>query len=447
MSYLPRAQWSSYSSYVLVTTGSIVGLGNIFNFPFLVAKYGGIFVLFYILSSLFIAIPAMFAELLIGRRGKQNPVGAISIVAMESKATRYWRLIGWLCFVILFLTLSYYTVAVSMPLSYLIDNIGMLVNHRSTQFNTTDYVSISSHFFLLEICFLVFLLITMAVIVRGINRGLEGISWITVPTYFIILFLLVVYSAIYGDFWGAIKYVFQAPSEQPILPIAFAALMYAFFTLNIGMGSLMVYGSYLPYDVPLAQSTIIIVCLDALAAFLAYFTIFPLMLQSHSISQTETLSYQNIMTLFTGVPYGTVIATLFFLAAVIAAWTPTIAMAESATLTLIERFGISRLKGSILIAIGAIIVGTIVVLSYTKWPDVHMFSQWTIAGFIQNFASDIATPISAFLIAIFTGWVVKRSITESELEFYPFVYQLWRFSIRYLAPMVILIILLLVGFS
>lgn len=446
---LPRAQWSSYLSYILVTTGAIVGLGNIFHFPFLVTKFGGLFVLFYIASELLLTIPLLFAELLIGRRGKQNPVGAISILAMESGASLSWRYLGWLCFIILFLTLSYYTVSVAFPLGYLADTVKMLFT-QGTSINITsfDFNHLSSNFYGLEFCFLLFLILTMLVIIRGINRGLEGISLITVPTYFVILFLLAIFSSSQGSFIASVNYLFHIPADQPIWPIVFTALTFAFFKLNVGMGSMIVYGSYLPYTVPLGQSTAIIVTLDAIASLLSYFIICPLMLQSNLTGGgNETLSYQNIMLIFSSAPHGLLIAALFFFAAVIAAWTPTIAMAESAVLTLIERFQITRLRGVVLVGIGAIVVGTIVVLSITNWPTIILFSTWTIDAFIQNFASDLATPLSAFFIAIFCGWIVKRTITFNELAFNPIIYKIWRSVLRYLAPICIAIIFLGIGFN
>src|SRR5579872_1363075 len=110
-----RPYWSSMTSYLLVTTGAIVGLGNFIFFPFFVYKLGAVFVLFYIICELFISMPILFAELLIGRRGKQNPVGSFEILAMETGASQWWRFIGWLCFLILFLTLASYTVIVASP--------------------------------------------------------------------------------------------------------------------------------------------------------------------------------------------------------------------------------------------------------------------------------------------------------------------------------------------
>lgn len=426
-----RAQWRSFSSYLLVTIGAVVGLGNIFHFPFLMAKYGGLFFLFFILSEIIISIPLLFADLVIGRRGKQNPVGSISIVAMESEGSRYWRLVGWLCFFIAFFTVSYYTVSVAFPVGYFFNSVS------SNQLNlTSDFVA-------LEICFLFFLLVTMVVVARGINKGLEVISAITVPCYFVILLGLAVYSSTHGNFIGALHSLFQINSDQAILPILVAALTYAFFKLNIGMGTMMVYGSYLPYSVPLVRSTLFIVLFDIVISLLSYFIISPLMLlQTDAVVHDKALSfYQNIMIIFNMVPHGEIIAILFFFAAIIAAWTPTIAMAETAVITLIERLQLSRYIATFLVTVCAILVGTVVVGSDTLASHVMLFDRWSIAGFIQNIVSDCATPISAFLLAIFCGWVATRDITAKELGFKQSVYFIWRFLLRYVVPVFILMIL------
>lgn len=445
---LPRVQWSSYYSYILVTTGAIVGLGNVFHFPYLVAKFGGLFVLFYVASELFMSIPLLFAELVIGRRGKQNPVGAISILSIESGASRYWRLIGWLCFLILFLTLSYYTVEVAFPLGYLLNTIHILSIHGiAPDFTSLNYTNVTQNFVPLESCFFIFLFITMAVVARGINRGLEGISKLTVPTYFIILFVLAVYAGMSGSFLSSVSYMFHIPDNQPLWPVALAALTFAFFKLNIGMGSMMVYGSYLPYSVPLAQSTVIILIIDAIASLLSYFIIAPLMLHSGIVSANNTLSYHDAMLVFTSVPHGMIIAILFFAAAVIAAWTPTIAMAESAALILIERLSLTRIHASIIVGVGAILVGTLSVLSRTDWSSIIIFSTWTVEGFIENLAAELITPLSAFLISIFSGWIIARQIISSELTFKPGLFYLWRFLVRYLAPICIAVIFFSIGFN
>lgn len=436
---IARAHWNSYTSYILVTTGAVVGLGNLFAFPALVLKYGGLFVLFYLLCEIFLSIPLLFAELMIGRRGKQNPVGSISIVAFESNASPMWRYLGWLFFIVLFLTLCYYTVTASFPLQHI-----LLATHDSL---FTSHNHLFRPLILLEIAFIIFLFATLIIVARGINRGLETLSRIVVPSYFILLALLAIYNNVNGSFLIHVKHLFEITPTQAILPVFFAGLVFAFFKLNVGMGSMMVYGSYLPYYVPLVRSTLVIIILDILASLLAYFAVSPLILSSHLKIQEGLLIYQNVFFTFSSIPYGVAIAFIFFITAILLAWPPAIAMAESAVLTLIERWQISRWKSTALIGIGSLIIGTLFILTYSLWPEVKILSNWTIFGFIRNFTSDFLTPISAILLTIFVGWIVKVTISTNELSFYPIIYKIWQSLVRYLAPILILIVLILIGFN
>lgn len=442
----PRAQWRSFSSYVLVTTGAIVGLGNILYFPFLVIKFGGLFILFYVASELLISIPLLFADLFIGRRGKQNPVGSLSIVSMEVDASQKWRMIGWLCFIILFLTLSFYTISVAYPLGYLFGTIHDLFSQGHTiDLSTTPYTNLTSSFWSLEICFLVFIIFTLTVIVRGINRGLETISMITVPVYFVLLLIIAIIVSFHGFFFDTLHQLIYVPANTSVWLVFVAALTFAFFKLNVGMGSMIVYGSYLPYHVPLGKSTAIIVILDAIISLLSYFIICPLVLESNVVNLSSALSYQNIILIFSAIPFGLILAIFFFLSVVLAAWTVTIAIAESAAITLIERFQISRLRATILLFIGTIILGTIEVLSNTTWSHLIIMKHWNIASLIETFATHICVPIAAFFIAIFCGWIVSRSISYEELGFNNAMYAFWRFLVRYLAPISALAILVIMS--
>lgn len=420
----PRPYWSSMTSYLLVTTGAVVGLGNFVFFPFYVYKFGGMFVLFYIFCELFISIPILFAEFLIGRRGKQNPVGSFEILVMETGASQWWRFIGWLCLLILFLSLANYTVIASTP-----------ALHFTESLRTVSQNTLGSHAITLEICLLAFLFITMLVILRGINRGLETISGITVPLYFFILLGLAIYSCSIGNFSQAIEHLLDFTPNDSIVTVFFVALIYAFLKLKIGMGSMIVYGSYLPYSVSIGRSTVIIVCFDAIISLLAYFVISPLSLPSHAFI-TNVNSYQEILYTFLQSNHHHFLALLFFFAAIIAAWTPTIAMAESITVTLIERFDLSRRTATGLVFAVTAAVGTTMILS----ANILIFHHWTLATLISGLTTNILIPISVFLTAIFTGWIVKRSITMSELGFNPTIYAVWRFLMRWAAPVFIVVI-------
>lgn len=443
INHQPRPYWSGMASYLLVTTGAVVGLGNIVRFPFYVYKLGGSFVLLYIVCELLISIPILFAELIIGRRGKQNPVGSFEILSIESDANRAWRWLGWLCFIILFLSLADYTASVSFPVVYFSDIFSALMtkgfNHA---FSQTSHI-IAENFFLLEICFLAFLFITMLVILRGINRGLETISKITVPLYFIILLGLAIYSCSVGHVREAVHELFSIRPSISFITVLITALTYAFFKLNVGMGSMIVYGSYLPYSVPLGRSTFLIVCFDAIISLLSYFVIYPLFIPSHA---SEPATYQDTLFFFSNTMNGEIVALLFFFAAIIAAWTPTIAMAESATVILIERFHLSRKTATLFLFAAAGILGTVIVLSHHQWSNLLVFNRWSIATSIDHLTTIILIPLSALLTAIFAGWIVQRNITEDELGFKPTFYVLWRFLIKFIAPICIVItVMMLMG--
>lgn len=421
---LPRPYWSSMTSYVLVTTGAIVGLGNIIRFPFYIYKFGGLFFLFYILCELLICIPLLFAELLIGRRGKQNPVGSFSLLAMETGASLKWRWIGWLCFIILLLSLGNYLVSVAFPSSYFIGTL-----------STPGNLSITQNTMLLEMCLIAFLIITLLVIARGINRGLETISCITVPLYCFILLTLAIYSCLIGNPMLALNHLLDFTPDDSIATVFLAALAYAFFKLNVGMGTMIVYGSYLPYSVPIARSTLIILILDTIISLLAYFVVCPLLTPDSGV--TTVYSFQQTLYFFLQNHHGTLIAFFFFLVVIMAAWTATIAMAESAAVILIERYDISRTAATCLLFVGTALLGTAIILAYQQWGNILVFHQWSVTRFVDGVTATFLIPISAFLTAIFAGWIVSRSITASELRFNSVMYGIWRFLIRWVAPVCI----------
>ncbi len=443
----PRPYWSGMISYLFVTAGAIVGIGNIIYFPLYVYQFGGLFILLFILCELLISIPILLAELLIGRRGKQNPVGSFSILAIESEASQAWRWVGWLAFVIVFLNLADYMVSIASPVAYFSDILHAIATKNfHHDFFQLKQSHLTDHFFALEMCFLTFLLATLFVILRGINRGLEKISRITVPLYFFILFGLAIYSCSVGNLSQAIHFLFNMKPDVSFITVFFVALTYAFFKLNVGMGCMIVYGSYLPYSVPIGRSTFIIVCFDALISLLSYFVIYPLFTFSQEISMGAH-PLRQILFFFSQTTNGDIVALLFFFAVIIAAWTPTIAIAEAATVTLIERFDLSRRVATLLVFAGAALIGTTIVLSRNVWANVLLFNHWNIGVFVSGLTSTILIPISALLTSLFAGWIISRSITKSELGFNRVIYGIWRFLVGVVAPIAIvgLMVILMVS--
>lgn len=434
-----RPQWRSETNYLLVTTGAVVGLGNFFQFPFLVAKFGGLFVLFYLLCEIAISIPLLFAELLIGRRGKQNPVGSIGILSIESNANYYWRLLGWLSFLISLLSWAYYSGAAAIPVNFFYSAVMVLINQGSGSLTAFDS-NFTADFSSVEMCFLVFLIATMIVVIRGITHGLERISRIVVPTYFLILLALAIYMSLQTDFVRTLAGLVDMQTTEGIMTILFAALSFAFFKLGVGMGTMIVYGSYLPYSVSFGRSTLLIVCFDAIISLLAYLIIYPLMLTANVPTFGSGLVNRDLVSLFTSTPNGLYIAAFFFLAAIIAAWTPTIAMAETVVVTIVERFNVRRFIAVLYISLAILLIGGFAILTNTRWEHVVLFNTFALKAITFKVTSKLLTFIAAFFVAIFAGWVLPRHITFSELGFKSFIYAIWLFLVRFVAPISIVLI-------
>lgn len=436
----PRSQWRSPLSYFLVTSGAVVGLGNLFQFPYHVIEYGGLFFIFFILAELLISIPLMLAELTIGRRGRQNPVGSIGIVSLESGANPNWRKMGWLFFLLSFLSISYYVVSAAFPVDYFSNTIHALYQSNQRPQANSMLDMISTNFVSLEIGFIVFLVGTLAVVNQGIHKGLEVISFIVVPMYFFILLGLVMYVATRGYFSLALHDLISLHSNQPVFPVLMAAITFALFNLNVGMGSMIVYGSYLPYSITIARSTLYIVTFDMIISLLSYFVLHPLLLESHSPLITS-LNNHNVINVFASLPGGLWVAAFYFFAAILAAWPPTIAMAEVLVITLAERFNNSRVQVVLKLSMALFIIGTLVTLTQTIWLH-KTIGGYPLHNAMSVFTGGIMAPIAAFLVAIYAGWIMKASIFESELRLSTLLNKIWRLLIGFIIPIAILLVAL-----
>ncbi|MDA8561950.1 sodium-dependent transporter [Gammaproteobacteria bacterium] len=440
-----RSKWTSFTSYTLVTIGSVVGLSNFFQFPFFVTQYGGLFFFFFVTCLFLISLPMLFAELLIGRRGAQDPIGSIGLLSLESDVNFKWRKLGWLSFIVVFLTLSYYIVAAAFPLGYFLESLNNFIAHHGlSETKLFSEINILDSFLELEVCFLIFLILAMAVIFRGINKGLETISSITVPAYFVILLMLVGYVATYGNFTESFINLISINTSAPVQEVFLSALALALLNYNVGMGIMIVYGSYLPYHVPLNKTTFIIVIVDILISLMAYFIIYPLLLVSNPDGLTTSLSNFNIIEVFYAVPNGLFIACFFFFAAVLAGWTPIIAMLETAVVTLIERLRITRLLACLLAGAGVFILGSIEVGFYVKSINLFEIDNYEVHNFVKFLTMDVLAPISALMMAFFVGWVINKDISKQELNFKPMLYNFWIFLVRFVVPLGVLIVFITV---
>lgn len=446
MSLIPRPpQWTSNVGFVLATAGAAVGLGNIWMFPYVTGMNGGgAFVLVYILCILVIGAPVMMAEALIGRYGSQNPIDSIDKIAVDSRASRNWKYLGHLGGLTLILVLSFYSVVAGWSIAYLFKTL-------SGDFVAVDKAAIQqiwAHFmaspWLLLLVHTIFMILTMGVVALGVEKGLERASKIMMPGLIVILILLVIFGMFSGHFVQSLEFLFK-PNFSLITPKSvLAAMGLSFFTLALGAGCIVAYASYLPPKTSITSSVAKIVILDTFVALLAGLAIFPSVFAYGLTPQAGPgLMFEVLPTAFSQMPAGILIGSLFFLLLLFAAWTSSVSLAEPIVSMLTQRLHLSRNKAVILTGFIAWIMGIGVLLSFNEWESFKIFGRFTLFNVATDLPMKIFLPIGGLLFAIFAGYCIKPNLAQQALVLKnDTVFKAWRFLIRYISPVAIVIVLI-----
>ena len=271
--------WSSRFAFVLAAAGSAVGLGNIWKFPYMAGENGGgAFVLIYLVCIALFGIPVMMSEVLIGRRGRSSPVNTMSALAAEEKRSPMWRMLGLMGVLAGFLILSYYSVIAGWALSYVVDTAKGTFSGATSEYAGEMFNNLISDPKRLLFWHSLFVLLTMIVVVRGVSHGLETAVRFLMPALFILILVMIGYAMLHGDFIASLKFLFT-PDFSKISPeVVLNAMGQAFFSLSLGMGAIMMYGSYLPDDASIATTSFQVAIADTLVAILAGLAIFPIVL-------------------------------------------------------------------------------------------------------------------------------------------------------------------------
>lgn len=440
-----RETWSSRPAFLFATIGAAVGLGNLWRFPFVAGENGGgAFVLVYIAFVLLLGIPIIMAELALGRRGKQNPVASMQTMIREEGAGRKWQIIGWLSISIPLVGLSYYSVVAGWAIDYVVKAaLDAFDGFNGDQSDQAFNELLASPFYLV-ILHTLFIGSAVIIVARGVNNGIERISKIMMPALFVLLIIMVVNSIVAADIKSGLHFLFY-PDFSKLTPTAIAiALGQAFFSLAIGVGVMMTYGSYMPKQFGLLQSAATIAIADTSVAILAGLAIFPVVFAySLSPSGGPGLIFVTLPVAFGQMPGGHILGFAFFVLLFFAAFSTAIGMLEP-IVSWFQGRGRSRPAMTLLAGSLAWFLGLAAVLSFNSWSGIRPLA-WTgllidkdIFGVLDFMVSNVLIPTNAFLIAIFVGWLVSRQTMQDELQIghhWGFTY--WRFSIRYLAPVAI----------
>lgn len=456
-----HGQWSNRLMFILAATGSAVGLGNIWKFPYITGENGGgAFVAIYLACIVIVGVPIMMAEVMLGRRGRQSPINTMRTLAMAENANKRWVLLGWGGVLAGFLILSYYSVIAGWALSYVVRTAAGIFTGATADGVQSIFNGLVGDPERLLAWHTLFMVMCMVVVARGVRHGLEKAVRILMPALFVLLLVLLGYAYNTDAFQQGLDFLFTPDFSKlfyecklldgvescslnggPML----TAMGHAFFTLSLGMGAIMVYGSYMPQQSSIAGSVLMIALLDTLVALLAGMAIFPIVFANGlEPGAGPGLIFQTLPIAFGAMPGGTIFGTIFFILLVFAAWTSGISLIEPAVAWLVENREMSRIRASIWVGLSVWLLGLGTVFSFNIWSgeSFQLFGK-TFFDLLDYLTANIMLPLGGLLIAIFAGRSLSRDSSVDEFNMGDgFFYKLWWVLIRYITPVAVVIVFL-----
>ncbi len=428
----------------MASAGSAVGLGNIWKFPYVTGENGGgAFVLVYLIAVLFVGIPIMMSEVLMGREGRKSPINSLRDLVERSKTHPLWTLIAWSGALAGFLILSFYSVIAGWTLYY----VGRLFSGyfvgASQEFSVQAFEGFSANVWMQVGFHTLFLALTVVVVARGVNRGLEFVIKWFMPLLFLILIGLLVYSVGQDGFGEAVRYLFRFDLGALGVDGVLAAIGQAFFSLSLGMAALMAYGAYVPRNVQLGSTIGIIALLDTAVAIAAGLIIFSIVF-THGLEADEGagLMFVTLPLAFGKISIGAFVGGIFFVLVSIAALTSIISLMEPALAWVVEEYNARRARVAMTVGFVAWILGLGTAFSFNIWADFHIVGGLTFFGFVDYVASNIMLPLGGMLIALFAGWILPRKIVREQLRLSPGAFQAWLWTVRVVAPLAVFMVFL-----
>ncbi len=437
-----HGHWSSRMAFILAVTGSAVGLGNIWKFPYIAGQNGGgAFVLVYLVCVAIIGMPVMMSEILIGRRGRRNPVATMALLGQEEGGSEKWRWVGGMGVAAGVLILSYYSVIAGWTLAYTVKSATGAFAGASAESVSQQFNNFVGDWRLIGLCHTAFMGLSIFVVARGVERGLEQAVRFMVPALLLLLLLLLGYSMTSGFFQQGLAFMFTPDFDRLTWNSVLAALGQAFFTLSIGMGAIMAYGAYLPEETSITGSSAAVVVADTAIAMLAGLAIFPLVFANNlNPGDGPGLVFDTLPLAFGQMAGGVFFSTVFFVLLSFAAWTSAIGLMEPAVAWIVERFHHTRAQAAVMIGLLIWLLGVGSVLSFNVLSDFR-FLAGTIFDNVDYLTSNIMLPLGGLLIVVFAGWVMCRNSTSDELGTSGLWFSAWRVMARFIAPIGILLVL------
>ena len=438
-----RGQWNSKIGFIMAAAGSAIGLGNIWRFPYITGENGGgAFVFVYIIFVFAIGLPYMFAELALGRATSKNPVGAIEKLAPKS----WWKIGGYLGVATGVGILSFYAVIAGWTVLYIYK---MLANDPS------GFAEVIANPYIVLPLFIFFILLTAGIVLKGVSEGIEKWSKILMPIFFVLLLALIIYALTLDGASAGLKFYLYPDFSKITGRTLLAALGQAFFSLSLGMGTMITYGSYIGKQDNLVTSGIAVAIFDTLIAIMAGLIIFPaLFSMGEDPAAGPLLVFVVLPKLFAQMPGGTIFGAVFFVLLSVAALTSTISLLEVPVSYMIDEYKMSRPKVVWIVSAAAFVIGIPSALSQGAADFFTSFglipsSLSNGADFLSQMSfvfGDVALGVGAILLSLFVAWKWGAVHAADEIQTGDIGFarsrSVWIVMIKFIIPVVIFIVLL-----
>ena len=437
-----RSSFSGKLGFVLSAAGASVGLGNIWRFPYLAAKYGGgIFLLIYIILALTFGYTMIIAETSLGRMTKKSPVGAYESFGKSKLLSAG----GWINAVIPILIVPYYSVIGGWVIKYLFE---YLLGHGQTLAADDYFSGFISNGFSAEICFLIFTMFTVVIIYMGVRNGIERVSKFMKPILVILSVIIAVYSVTRPGAMAGVKYFLVPNLENFSWMTVVSAMGQMFYSLSIAMGILVTFGSYMKKDTSIEDSTKNVEIFDTAIAIMAGLMIIPAVFafsggDPDTLQAGPSLMFITLPKVFAGMGFGTGTGILFFLLVLFAAITSSIALTESAVSTFEDELHWSRKKATVFMTVIMIFLGTLSCLGYGPLADITVIGMQFL-DFFDFLTNSVMMPIAAIATCLLVSRVIGVEKIENEVTEGGHLFKrkaIFQFMIKYLCPIFAAIIL------
>lgn len=441
-----REQFGSRVAFVLASMGGAIGLGNVWKFPYVVGRYGGAaFIVVYLVALLLIATPILMTEFAIGRKTKTSYTSALKILCPGKK----WYLLGLVGLAALVLTLSFYGGIAGWTLAYLVKSLtGAFAGMGPDQIKEV-FMNFTVSPFQMVFWLAAMLFITAFIVIRGVKGGIETVCNILLPLLFILIIILAVRSCLLPGAGKGLEFYLKPDFSHLTGEAVMAAVGQAFFTLGVGCGNLVIYGSYLDKKKTIGSSTVMVSMGDTLAAILFGFIIFPATFAfGIRPDMGPPLVFITLPTIFAQMKFGMVFASVFFLCLFFACLTSTICIMEAIVGYVVDEWRVERKKASIGVGLTVFIIGSILMLSFGPLSSLLIFGRNLFDFANDVLVSAILLPLGGLLMVILVGWILKPKMILDEINLGEGV-KLHRYyvsTVKYLAPAaIILMFLQLIG--